>query len=110
VRISRMLAAVDSAVRVLDAAPMAPRGRRGADPQALRGLPACDLPIITLVNKPRPARPRITFGINTDPHPGMGTAEINFRKASHDEIRRAGFNQAAKHFSARRIGGGGEGE
>jgi peptide chain release factor 3 len=51
VRISRMLAAVGSAVRVLDAAPMAPRGHRGADPQALRGLPARDLPIITFVNK-----------------------------------------------------------
>src|SRR5882757_6354954 len=35
----RTLTAVDSAVMVLDAAPMAPRGHRGADPQALRGLP-----------------------------------------------------------------------
>src|ERR1700757_2121997 len=35
----RTLTAVDSAVMVLDAAPMAPRGHRRADPQALRGLP-----------------------------------------------------------------------
>ena len=36
----RTLTAVDSAVMVLDALPMAPRGHRGADPQALRGLSA----------------------------------------------------------------------
>ena len=36
----RTLTAVDSAVMVLDAAPKAPWGHRGPDPQALRGLPA----------------------------------------------------------------------
>src|SRR6266436_1862164 len=36
----RTLTAVDSAVMVLDAAPMAPREHRGADLQTLRGLPA----------------------------------------------------------------------
>ena len=37
---NRTLTVVDSAVMVLDAAPMAQRGHRGADPQALRGVPA----------------------------------------------------------------------
>jgi len=42
----RTLTAVDSAVMVLDAAPMELEGHRGADPQALRGVP-----IITFVKK-----------------------------------------------------------
>jgi peptide chain release factor 3 len=40
----RTLTAVDTAVMVLDAALMAPKGHRGADPQALRGLPAARRP------------------------------------------------------------------
>src|SRR5438552_1040769 len=42
----RTLTAVDSAVMVLDAAPMAPRGHRGADPQA----PARLYGVITSIN------------------------------------------------------------
>jgi len=43
---------------VLDAAPMAPRGRRGADPQALRGLPPARRADHHLCQQARPRGPR----------------------------------------------------
>jgi peptide subunit release factor RF-3 len=54
----RTLTAVDSAVMVLDAAPMAPRGHRGADPQTLRGVPAARRPDHHLCQQARPRGPR----------------------------------------------------
>src|SRR5882757_3767190 len=54
----RTLTAVDSAVMVLDAAPMAPRGHRGADPLALRGLPAARRADYHLCQQARPREPR----------------------------------------------------
>ena len=50
----RTLTAVDSAVMVLDAAPMAPRGHRGIEEQTLKLFEVCqlrDVPILTFVNK-----------------------------------------------------------
>ena len=44
----RTLTAVDSAVMVLDAAPNGTKGHRGADPQALRGVPLARCTIIRL--------------------------------------------------------------
>jgi peptide chain release factor 3 len=47
----RTLTAVDSAVMALDAAPNDAEGHRGADPQALRGLPVARRADNTFVNK-----------------------------------------------------------
>jgi peptide chain release factor 3 len=54
----RTLTAVDSAVMVLDAAPNGAKGHRGADPQALRGLPLARRADHHLCQQARPRGPR----------------------------------------------------
>ena len=62
----RTLTAVDSAVRGLDAAPMAPRGHRGADPQALRGLPLARRADHHFCQQARPRGPRPVRPVGRD--------------------------------------------